>query len=86
MLFFNNSLQTSSFLFVLALLMRNIFGYLYIYGWVGIIVLQFVEEYILIKLPDQYGHDKASLIVLLALSVILQTVADWLTFRKRRLW
>ena len=66
--------------------MRNVFGYLYIYGWLALIVLLFVEEYIFVKLPDQYGHDKVALIVILVLAIILQTVADWLGFRKRRQW
>jgi len=34
----------------------------------------------------QYSHDKVSLIVLLILAMIVQVVADWLTFRKRRQW
>ena len=85
-LFFNNSLITSSFLHIFTLIMRNLFGYLYIYGWLTLIVLLFVEEYILVSLPDQYGHDKAALVVLLLLAIILQTVADWMGFRKRRQW
>ena len=71
---------------MLALLMRNVFGYLYIYGWVGIIALIFVMEYVILKMPDQYGHDKVTLILLLFLCVALQTVTDWLSFRKRRHW
>lgn len=86
MLFFNNSLITGNFLFLLALFMRNLFGYLYIYGWVAVIALIFVQEYVLVKMADQYGHDKATLIVLLVFAVAMQTVADWLGFRKRRHW
>ena len=46
----------------------------------------FVQEYVILKEADQYGHDKVTLILMLAVSVALQTVADWLTFRKRRHW
>ena len=49
-------------------------------------MLQFVSENILIKLPDQYGNDKVTLIVLLVLVIIVQIISDWLGFRKRRHW
>lgn len=83
---FSNSLEVSSLLFVLALLFRNVFGYLYIYAWLAIIIFQFVAEKAILGMPIQYGVDKTSMIVLLVLAVTVQILADWLSFRKRRHW
>jgi magnesium-transporting ATPase (P-type) len=86
LLHFNNSLKIGTFLYTLALFFRNIFGHLYIYAWIALIVLQSIAENVLMKTPIQYGNDKGGVIVLLVLSVMVQTAADWLSFRKRRIW
>lgn len=76
----------SSVLFYLALFLRNIFGYLYVYAWLAIIIFQFVAEQMILKMKIQYGTDKASMIVLLVLAICVQIISDWLSFRKRRQW
>ncbi len=83
---YNNSLKIGSFIFILALFLRNIFGYIYIYSWISIIVLQFISEQLLLNMPIQYGTDKTAMIVFLVLAVIIQIIADWLSFRKRSIW
>ena len=83
---YNNSLKIGSFIFFLALFLRNIFGHIYIYSWVAIIVLQFICEQLLLNMPIQYGTDKTSMIVFLVLAVVIQIIADWLSFRKRSHW
>ena len=37
-------------------------------------------------MPIQYGTDKASMIVLLAISIMVHIICDWLSFRKRSKW
>lgn len=76
----------SSVLFYLALFFRNIFGYLYIYAWLLIIIFHFLAEQIVLNMPIQYGTDKASMIVLLVLAITVQILVDWLSFRNRRKW
>jgi magnesium-transporting ATPase (P-type) len=86
LLHFSNSLEMGSVLFFLALFLRNIFGYLYIYAWLAILILQFLAESLIFHAPIQYGTDKVSMVVLLILATVIQMISDWLSFRKRRSW
>ena len=79
-------MELGTVLFFLVLFFRNLFGHLYIYTWVAIIVLQFLAESMILKMPIQYGTDKITMIVLLVLAIIIQVIADWLAIRKRRMW
>lgn len=83
---FSNSLKSSRALFLLALFFRNLFGSLYIYCWVGLLVLQLLAEQLLFKMNIQYGIDKLPMLILLVFAIIIQILCDGLSFRKRNKW
>lgn len=85
-LHFDNSLQTGTALFTVALLLRNTLGQLWVWAWLLVILLHFIAEGMLFKRPIQYSNDRVALIVLLLLAMGVQILADWLGFRKRRQW
>ena len=86
LIYFSNSLKVGSILTFLSILFRNFFTYFYVWACVALILLQFFMEKILLEMPIQYATDKVSIIVVLLIALILQTVFDWLAFRKRRHW
>jgi len=67
-------------------LLRNVFGYLYIWLWVAVILLQMVMEGVVIKAAIQYGMSTTLHIVLLVIAVVVQSLADAFSIRKRRVW
>jgi hypothetical protein len=74
-------------LFFIILILRNIFTYLYIYLWIGIIVIQFIAEKILLNGPIQYGTEKVPIILLIIIAVAIQMFADiFSVYKRRRTW
>lgn len=83
---FDNTLTVGNGLFLAVLMLRNVFTYFYIYTWIAVIVLQFIAESTFLKGPIQYGNNKAGVIVILIVAIVLQLVADIFAVRKRRNW
>lgn len=83
---FDNSLTVGNGLFLAVLMLRNVFTYFYIYAWISVIVLQLIAESTFLKGPIQYGTNKAGVIALLIVAIVLQLLADIFSVRKRRNW
>jgi len=86
MLFYNNSVKVSSFLFINMLVFRNVFTYAYIYAWIAVIILQVVAENQLLGGPIQYGSSITVNIILIIIAVIIQVISDFIILKKRRDW
>lgn len=76
----------SPWFFTLVVALRNVFGYFYIWAWLVLIIFQRAIEKFVLKNFIQYGTETIMMIVLLALAVLIQLLADFTTVRKRRDW